>query len=348
MKKRALFALLICVLALCLVISCKDSGGGGGGGGGGDVKRPAELKLNYLRPYYLKGSEESELDGSLIYTDTDGKITSVNLKEGIAAKTVTTDFDSKAVKKDAILKITYQGIDCTGTYSIVDIDDVSLGGCYVVAMNTTYDFYDVSKVLVATYTGWGDFMDYSSGTMVDKTYSLGISGTTGKTIVKVEGDTTTYYPDGKGGLEGYFSDVDLPEPEIERWYVSLNKETGNRVNLHAKDHYLAVRFTLDGAMKMWFCTEDQIMTAGVLDGVKLEDIKDADSPDVIIPASQVGFDNHGVRVFKATVAGKADWASNMSVYSRSGDFNDSFTVVSYDGDSYNGYSYSMKLGPEDP
>jgi len=339
MKKRALFALLICVLALCLVISCKDSGGGGGGGGGGDVKRPAELKLNYLRPYYLKGSEESELDGSLIYTDTDGKITSVNLKEGIAAKTVTTDFDSKAVKKDAILKITYQGIDCTGTYSIVDIDGVSLGGCYVVAMNTTYDFYDVSKVLVATYTGWGDFMDYSSGTMVDKTYSLGISGTTGKTIVKVEGDTTTYYPDGKGGLEGYFSDVDLPEPEIGRWYVSLNKETGSRVNEHASNKYLAVRFTLDGAMNMWFITANDDATVLALD---------EDHPDVTIPASQVGFDNHGVRVFKATVAGKADWASNMSVYSRSGDFNDSFTVVSYDGDSYNGYSYSMKLGPEDP
>ena len=331
MKKRILFALSLCVLAFCLVVACKDSGSGGD-------KRHAELRLNYLMPYYLKGSTKADLVGTLIYTDVNGAITTVDIKDD----GVTTDFSADAAAENKVLKISYQGIYCAGTYNIVDLADVTVGGCYIIGRDKTYDFYDTRKVLVTTYESWGDFMDFSSGAMEDKTYSLGISGTTGETLLKVEGDETYYSPDGNGGLEGYPSEEDLPEPKIGRWYVSITKEPdySSRINAHAKGNYLAVRFTLGGDMKMWF-TDD-------ISDANLEALRAADSPDVTIPAAKVEFDNHGVRIFKVTIEDKKDWASNLSMFSRNSDFNDSFTVVSYDNGTYYGYSYSMKIGPEDP
>lgn len=328
MKKIFVLMLLVCVL-LVGAISCKNSPSAPAPSPSSDepAKRPATLRLGYFTENYKKGDTQPK--GTVYYTDENGKITTLSLQDA----GVTTDFNATTAGENKTLKITYKGIDCVGTYNVYELEEVSVEGCFVVGDNTTYDFFPGSdKVVITKYTSWNQFMNFDTDpTETEATYTRALSST-GKTVIKVtEGeDTHTFYPDGNGGISTYGTDLDLPQPKIGEWYVSTTPEKGKVLPL-VKGKYAAIRFTTDGRMKIWF-------TADISDG-NLATLLAADTPDVTVAANFIKFGLGGVKIDTVTV--DAANAKNFKMYTRN-DF-ETFCIVSYSDDTYNGYDFALQL-----
>ncbi len=328
MKKIFVLMLLVCVL-LVGAISCKNSPSTPTPTPGPDepAKRPASLRLGYFTENYQKGATQPK--GTVYYTDENGKITTLTLQD----EGVTTDFNAATAGENKTLKITYKGIDCVGTYSVYELEEVNVEGCFVVGDNTTYDFRSGSTdVVITTYTSWNQFMNFDTEPVEKKTSYTTALSSTGRTVIKVtEGeDTRTFYPDGNGGLSTYGTDLDLPQPKIGEWYISTTPEKGKVLPL-VKDKYAAIRFTMDGKMKIWF-------TADISDG-NLATLLTADTPDVVVGADVIKFGLGGVKIDTVTV--DAAKAKNFKMYTRN-DF-ETFCIVSYSDDTYNGYDYALQL-----
>ena len=344
MKRRTIPFLMVCVLLLAVAVSCNSNPGGGGGGGGSDApKRPAELKLSNFKQYYPVGAQQSDLIGNLFYYSEDGKITTLSVKsEGVTI----TGFDSSAVAENKTIKFSYNGIDCVSTYSIIKKAEVNLEGTVIFDKNTTYTFTKGSnEAKKEVYSSWYDYYNQGEQSAQEpETGTVKFStdiNTSGATIIRFEGDSWPYRPDGNGGINGKPSDNDyfydnVPQPYF---YVSTTAEDNKTItNEVARGKYLIVAFDFYGNMYMWFSNNT--------DKTTLLSLKRADA--IKLSGKDIDFDSIGVS-FKDVTADK-DKAKNLRLMIRDG-YNSAekaFSIVSSSGDGYRGYSYILKLTNVEP
>ena len=342
MKKRIIPFLMVCVLLLAVAVSCNNNPGGGGGGGGDTPKMPPELTLSNFKQYYPVGAQTSDLIGTLYYKE-DGKITTLSIKdEGVTI----TGFDSSAVAENKTIKFTYKDLDAVATYSIVKKAEVHLEGTVIFDKNTTYTFKKGSnEVKREVYSSWYDYYNIGTQGAVEPeeqtlTYTVDIN-TSGATIIRFEGDSWPYRPDGNGGIQGKPSDNDyfydnVPQPYM---YVSTTAEDTRKVtNPVARGKYLVVAFDFYGDMYMWFTDDTEKAT--------LEELQQGDA--IKLSAKSIDFDSIGV-CFNYVTA-DPEKARNLTLRIRDG-YNSkekAFSLTSNSGDDYDGYSYIMKLTDVEP
>ncbi|MBQ6672376.1 MAG: hypothetical protein IJM73_04055 [Spirochaetales bacterium] len=331
MKKFFTTAMIICALFLVVAVSCKNSPSPTPTPTPVEPTRPATLRLNYFEKNYEKGATAPK--GSLIYTDEKGKITTPSLQ----ADGVTTDFNASTAGENKTLKISYQGIDCVASYNVYELEEINISGCFVFTENMTIDFFGAGNddVMIIEYENWKQFQEYDPDEekvhMTTYTKALTSAGVTVARVTVGE-DRYSFYPDGEGGIKTYHEDWDLPQPEIDEWYVSTDYERG-RVSDCARNKYMVARFTTDYTMDVWFVDKDDFAT---LDYSTLN----AGNRAYVVPADKFTFDLGGVKVDKTDV--DATKAKNFKLYSRNGF--ETFSVVSYYVDNeYPGYSYNLKL-----
>lgn len=324
MAKRISIVLITVLLVLGLA-SCNNNPGGGGSS---EPTRPATLELRYFKDNYKKGDTQDKLVGTLLYTSTQGTITTVDVKdEGVKV----TGFDTSAEASGKIVKFTYKGLDCVGTYSVLDIPSIlDAEGCFVVDNLTTYEFKSNSNtVVIEKYKNWHDYnyVEPIAAETKEAQYEVKVSSN-GLTYAVV--NNKRFYPDGMGGFRSYESDY-LPEPEygIGCYYISTEREKTVHTNPIAQGKYLVIQFTTDYTMKMWF-----LATKPTSIGTW------ADTPDYEIGVDDILFGTSGVFVQDLTVGTGENTSKNLCVYSRN-DYKDSVLVVSKNADGYEGYFYSL-------
>lgn len=336
MRKHILPVLLVIAVLLVAAISCKNNPSPTPTP---TPTRPATLSVYSFRNYYFLDAAKTDLVGTLVYTDTAGKVTTVDIKDA----SVTTDFDSSKVAEGKVLKISYQGIDTTAVYNVVKPQEVDISGSFVLGKNVTYVFTSGSKnVIKETWDNWSQFYNLSSDPDEKPlSYSVSLSPS-GRTTIKL--DDWTYSPDGKGGLssypsEGQFFDYDAGYvPNTTYFYVSTTKEDNKSItNVAARGKYLVMKFNVDGEAFVWF-TDD--LNSATLAG--LTEIGKAYS----ITADKMIFDNSGV--YLKNVTADAEKGKNLSIYLNKDGYASkerAFSFVSSSGvdDTYKGYSYTMKL-----
>lgn len=326
MRKHILPVLLVIAVLLVAAISCKNNPSPTPTP---TPTRPATLSVYSFRNYYFLNAAKTDLVGTLAYTDTAGKVTTVDIKDA----SVTTDFDTSKVAEGKILKISYQGIDTTAVYNVVKVDEVDISGSFILDKNVTYVFTSGSRnVKKETWTDWGQFYNLS-GTPAETSTSYTVTlSPSGRTVIKM--DDWTYTPDKTGGLasypsEGQFFDYDAGYvPNTGYYYVSTTKED-NRTIVPAKNNYLIMQFTVTGEVKVWF---------------KDTPTAPAGDPAYTIPADKMIFDNSGVYIKNYSV--NETNAKNLSIYLNKDGYASkerAFSIVSSSDDGYKGYSYTMKL-----
>lgn len=321
MTKKVLIAILAVLLIVVGLTSCND----GSSGGSSDPKRPAILELRNFKESYRINDSISALQGTLLYTDTKGTISTVDVKD---SSVTVSGFDTSAEASGKIVKFTYQGIDCAGTYSVYDIPSVlDVAGCFVVDDLTTYEFTaNSNKVVVEKYNSWKDYQDVTPTSTSEKTYEVKISS---NGLVYALVDDKRFYPDGKGEFEHYESDY-LAEPEYGTgyYYVSDDKESSSTTigptDEKARGKYLVLQFTTAYEMKMWF-VENKPTAAP------------SGAADYTIPADGIKFGTMGVFIKDYNTTGDT---KNLRMYSKN-DFKESITIVSSSDDNYRGYSYRL-------
>lgn len=329
MRKHILPVLLVIAVLLVAAISCKNNPSPTPTPTPTPT-RPATLSVYSFRNYYFLDAAKTDLVGTLVYTDTTGKVTTVDIKDA----SVTTDFDASKVVEGKVLKISYQGIDTTAVYNVIKPQEVDISGSFILGKNVTYVFTSGSKnVIRETWDDWSQFYNLTPPGPKETplTYSVSISPS-GRTIIRL--DDWTYSPDGKGGLssypsEGQFFDYDAGYvPNTGYYYVSTTKED-NRTIVPAKNNYLIMQFTVTGEVKVWF---------------KDTPTAPAGDPAYTIPADKMIFDNSGVYIKNYSV--NETNAKNLSIYLNKDGYNSkerAFSIVSSSDDGYKGYSYTMKL-----
>lgn len=318
MTKKVLIAILAVLLIVVGLTSCND----GSSGGKTDPKRPATLSVSSFTEYYPVGTQKPS--GSLLYTDTDGKITPVDIN----ADGVTTNFNAQTAGDNKTLIISYKGIDAAKTYSVRNVPTVlDAAGCFVVDDLTTYEFSPNSnKVEIQTYTCWDQYENFT-GTMADPTYAnYEVKISSNGLVYALVGDKR-FYPDGKGGFDHYESDY-LAGPEFG-FYVSDDKESSSEyigpTDVKARGKYLVLLFKTDCSMEMWFEDTRPTHTAPTR------------AADYTIPADKIKFGTMGVFIKDYNIGD----TKNLKMYSKN-DFKESITIVSPTGDNnYRGYSYRL-------
>ena len=334
MKKRIIPFILICALLITVAVSCNNNPGGGGS----EPKRPATLTLGYFKENYAKGADKSALSGTLYYTDTDGKITTLSL----TSEGVTTDFDSSVVAEKKTLKITYRNIDCVAVYNIVEIEKVDISGTFIFDKNTTYTFESGSNtVKKRVYDSWLKFFRDEEIQPSTLTYRTEINSS-GKTVIKIGDDIWPYYPDGKGGILykpsewDYFDSDSAYIPDVN-YYVSTSPEDNRSItNETARGKYLVIAFDYedDCKMYMWFTkTIDSLQSLT------------KDKADVVVSADKFSFGTAGLMLEKQDI-GTYTCAKNLNIILNKDGYNSkdrAFSIISHSGEGYKGYSYIMKL-----
>ncbi|MCR5443359.1 MAG: hypothetical protein K6E89_06375 [Sphaerochaetaceae bacterium] len=335
MRKHILPVLLVIAVLLVATISCKNNPSPTPTP---TPTRPATLSVYSFKSNYAVGATKADLVGTLVYTDTNAKVTTVDIK----AEGVTTDFDATAAAEGKILKISYQGIDTTARYNVVKAEEVDIAGTFILGKNVSYEFSSGSTTVKKEEWGsWSNFFNLDAEPIVKSvSYTVGISPS-GRTTIHLDG--WTYSPDGKGGLASYPSEgqyFDYSEgyvPNTGYYYVSTTAEdTRSITNPDAQGKYLVMEFKgTNGDVNVYF-TDD--VAAGTLTALTDGDIA------YTIPAIQMIFDNSGVYMKNETVNDTN--AKNLSIYLNKDGYNSkerAFSIVSSSDDGYKGYSYTMKL-----
>ena len=329
MTKKVLIAILAVLLIVGLT-SCSD--GGSGGGGQTDPKRPATLTVSSFTEYYPVGTEKPS--GSLLYTSTDGKITSV----GINDEGVTHNFDGKTAGEGKLLKITYNGIDATKTYSVVKPDDVNIDGVFILGDKTTYIFKKGStSVTKEVWTSFGQYYGLTGATESELTYTVGISPS-GRTTIRLDG--WTYTPK-DSGLAGYPSEDDFFDsdsgytPNMGYFYVSTDKEDSrSTTNTAAQGKFCVMMFDVNYNAYFWFTTDVKAETLAAL----------STTTAVKITPDKMSFDNAGLK-FKGVNA-DVDKGKNLEILLNRENYASktrAFGFISTGEGDYKGYQYTMKL-----
>ena len=324
MTKKVLIAILASLLIVVGFTSCSDAGSGGSA----DPKRPATLELRNFKETYRLNDSKSALQGTLLYTNTNGTINTVDVKD--SAVTVT-GFNTSKEGTGNIVKFTYKGIDCAGTYGVYNIPSVlDAEGCFVVDDLTTYDFTaNSNKVVVEKYANWKGYQNIAPTSTSETSYEVRISSN--GLIYALVGDKR-FYPDGMGGFKSYDSDY-LAEPEYGTgcYYVSTEAEKSSSAII-AQNKYLVVQFTTDYTMNMWFVSSEPTSAPSV-------------DPDYEISYDKILFGTSGIYVKDLQIGEGDNLSKNLCVYSRN-NYEDSIIVVSktdLTDNSYKGYFYTLKF-----
>ena len=188
--------------------------------------RAATLEVYSFKNYYPVGATTANLVGTLVYTDTNAKVTTIDIKDSA----VTTNFDGTTAGEGKILKITYQGIDTTATYNVIQPEEVDINGAFILGDKSVYVFTSGSKAVSKEV--WGNWYDFNTLSGDDPTilpleYTVTLSPS-GRTTIRLDG--WTYSPDGKGGLNSYPSEGQYFEfsegyiPNTGYYYVSTTAE----------------------------------------------------------------------------------------------------------------------------
>ena len=346
MKKNLFVYALFALLLICIMVSCNSNTTKPQ-----EViaKSPATLKVNYFRQYYAVGDGPEKLVGTLSYTAEGGS--SINTIDISSEDVKKEGFDTTVPAEGKTLKLTYKGIDCVVTYNVVKQETVDLSGKeFVVADNITLLFEKDNKVTKTTWNSWNQFyneMDPSPEQEKEFTYTVGISSS-GRTIVKVDGDN--YYPDADGGLHSYpstdefFFNDGKYAPDMINYYVSTAPEDHReRTNVAARDKYLVMKFDYLGNAYMWF---------KALDPEHPEKLWEELTPEkaIQIEASKMSFGVGGVFVDKKEgtkgTSAPDNANKNLTIMLNKEGYDSTekaFSFISYVGEGYNGYSYTMKL-----
>ena len=327
MTKKVLIAILAVLLIVVGLTSCND----GSSGGKTDPKRPATLELRNFKESYRLNDSKSALQGTLLYTNTNGTINTVDVKD--SAVTVT-GFDTSKEGTGNIVKFTYQGIDCAGTYGVYNIPSVlDAEGCFVVDDLTTYDFTaNSNKVVVEKYASWAAYENVTPIEPSPSPLNYEVKISSNGLVYALVGDKR-FYPDGIGGFKSYESNyVAQPEYGTGCYYVSTEAEKASHTHTIAQNKYLVVQFTTDYTMKMWFVA-DKPTSAPTGD------------PNYVIPAASILFGTSGIYVKDIQIGEGDNLSKNLCVYSRN-NYEDSLIVVSktdMTDDNYKGYFYTLKF-----
>lgn len=350
MKKRIIPFILICALLLAVAVSCNNNPGGGGNV---QPTRTATLALGYFKEYYARGASENELAGSLYYTDTKGNITTIPItKDGKVTEGLTVEgFESGSTGEKKTVTFSYKGTFCTGQYSIVELKKIDIDGTFIFDTNTTYTFtYGSDEIVKEKYAGWNEYLNFESAHPLVETLKYEtVLNSSGKTVIKIAGDSWSYSPDGEGGIlykpsdSAYFAiENNKYMPDGEYFYVSTGKED-SRSSAETKNKYLIIGFNYvtepAGDMYMWFVDNLNDTTFTNLD---------YDNPDLKVPVSCFSFGTAGVELPKQNV-GDIDQkpaGKNLNLVLNKYGYDSkemAFTVISHSDGNYRGYSYCMKL-----
>ena len=361
MKKRIIPFILICAMLLAVAVSC---GNNPGGGGGTTPTKEAKLELGYFRDYYAIGDTESKVTGTLYYTDTKGNVTTIPItKDGKVSEGVTVEgFDTSAATEGETKKtvtLSYKGKFCTGTYKVFDLSRIEPSGSYIVSVgsdasdkNTVYSFLGDGTVEVEKYKSWADYLYFEEPTKTTTTCKVDVSPS-GKPLVKVAGDTWSYYLDDDGNLRDRPEDSEYFDTPIEEtdptnkyipdshFYVSLAAED-SRSYPGAAGKYLVIAFNYTDPTKymyMWFVDDTDTETLQHLNYSK---------PALTVSADKFSFNNAGVYLEKQDI-GTDPAGTNLNIILKNDGYHSTvkaFTIVSHsDSDRtpyYKGYSYIMK------
>ena len=333
MTKKILIAILAVLLVLGLA-SCSDKSSGGGSS---EPTRPATLELRNFKDNYKVGDQKKDLSGTLFYTDTKGKMKTVEVKdEGVYV----TGFDTTTPGTERTVKFTYMSLDCMGTYNVVQPEPIEISGTFIVDKNTTFTFKNGStEVTKEVWDNWSDFYNLNEDpkSVEKKNYEVGVSPA-GRTVIRVF--DWSYTPK-DGGLASYPSEEIYFEydsgytPNTNYFYVSTAKEdTKSRTNTSAQGKYLVMKFDVEGNALFWFTADVESATLTAL----------IDSNAITIPANQMSFDQAGLNFKNVTV--NTTNAKNLAIILNRENYASNtraFGFVSSGDDVYNGYAYTMKL-----
>ena len=321
MTKKVLIAILASLLIVVGLTSCSDAGSGGSA----DPKRPSSLSVSSFTENYPVGASKPE--GTLIYTSTEGKITTVGMND----EGVTTNFNATTAGENKTLIVSYKGIDAAKTYSVYNVPTVlDAEGWFVVDKNTTYEFTSGSnEVLIEKFDSWSDYKNLNASETEEAKYKVKISA--GGFVYGKR-----FNPDGMGGFQYYESDY-LDEPEIvpfgsssNTYYVSEKADNTKSSDTKVNNKYLYVQFvdvsdTADKyeiVMKMWFEDSDNIIPTSV---------------PYIVTADKISFGTSGVFFQDVTIGN----TKNLKMHSKNG-FEDSISIVSSSEGDYIGYDFILK------
>ena len=332
MRKHILPVLLVIAVLLVAAISCKNNPSPTPTP---TPTRPATLSVYSFKSNYAVGATKADLVGTLIYTDTDGKVTTVALKDD----TVEKDFDASKAAEGKVMKISFKGLDTAVSYNVVKMDEVDIYGTYVVGKNTTFTFTSGSRTVTKeVWSNWDQFYNYS-GVPTEKTltYTVTLSGA-GRTVIKL--DDWTYTPDKEGGLASYPSRDQFEAsgsdyaPDYEHFFVSTSPEDNKSItNETARGKYVIMGFNTDGDAYVWF-------------KATVDDLSDLNKGNAtyVIPSDKFSFDNAGVYLRNVTVNNTN--AKNLTITNKEGYASKERAFSFYSSDdstTYRGYSYVMKL-----
>ena len=296
------------------------------------AKNPATLRVYSFQEYYPVGATPDKISGTLIYSpEGSSSIQTIDVKDSGVTKT---GFDSTTAGEGRTLKLTYKGVDCVATYSIVAVRDYKISGSFVVDDNLVLSFKDNGKVEYERYASWKKFMDCDpiDDPVPEGTYEsyLSTSGTSRIRVTPPSGvdQVRTFVPDGDGGLRLIPSDVEILEPWTSVWYLSAEKADSRSGSASGK--YGGIQFGTDGTMKLWFLTDGEKADLGSL----------SRDPDVTIPADKIAIGIDGVKIKTYDAAANA---KNFRMYLREDDYH--VRIVSSSGDGYVGYSFSCVYTP---
>ena len=349
--KKILFITLIELVGIMLFVSCSNSPKKKESTPVTEPERPATLTVGSFKDTYKKGPAEPE--GTLFYTDTKGKVSTVRLQdEGVTY----TGFDTTQAGENKTITITYKGIDCVAMYKVVEPEKVDVNGAYIVGENTVLFFktsdagvLSIGKEVWKNWKVYSD-LDYDAGNVTSTDnlpYTIDISSS-GATVIRT--DDWVYRPDGNGGIQTYKSEDEFFDPakgyvpNTGKFYVS-STTAGRGTPDAIKNKYLVIAFSDAIAtyqnMYMWFVDDTAPATLAALNK--------ADA--IVVDAAKFAFGQGGVELPKTeglATEGK-EYTKNLKVYAKDGysDAKRAFSIVSYSDDNYKGYSYIMGLSEVD-
>lgn len=285
------------------------------------AKNPATLKVYSFQEYYPVGATVDKVSGTLLYTaEGSSSIQTIGIKDSGVTKT---GFDTTTAGEGRALKLTYKGVDCVATYSVVAVKEYKISGCFIVDDNLAYNFRDDGKVEIERYNCWDSYLSYNplDNPVPEGTYEsyLSTSGTPRIRVTPPAGvdQIRTFVPDDAGGLRLIPADVDILEPETDVFYVSTEK--GDSRSLAAVvGKYAQIKFT-DGTMKVWF-TDTTAAPVG--------------DPAFTVAKNNISFGIDGVKIKSHNA--DASVAKNFRMYMKG---EDRISIVSSTDDGYKGYSF---------
>ena len=97
------------------------------------AKNPATLRVYTFQEYYPVGATPDKIAGTLLYSpEGSSSIMTVDIKDPGVTKS---GFEASTEGEGRTLKLTYKGVDCVATYSVVAVREYKISGCFIVKIS---------------------------------------------------------------------------------------------------------------------------------------------------------------------------------------------------------------------